>query len=129
MVTKVRPNSEKKRESAIDALDYVLDSKFLSALAEPSRIQVLKQVIRLGKADISALSHGLSLDRSVISRHLSILEDVGILVREKQGKHVFYYLDPSGAIKRFQLILERMEEVVAVCCPPPPEQTLSITKK
>ncbi|XDD53637.1 ArsR/SmtB family transcription factor [Leptospira sp. WS4.C2] len=119
MVTKVRSNTEKKRESAIDALDYVLDSKFLSALAEPSRIQVLKQVIRLGKADISELSQGLSLDRSVISRHLSILEEVGILVREKHGKHVFYYLDPSGAIKRFQLILERIEEVVALCCPPP----------
>lgn len=118
MATKVRSVSERKKESAIEALDVVLDSKFLTALSEPSRIDVLKQVIRLGKADISTLSEGLSIDRSVISRHLGILQEVGILLREKQGKHVFYQLDPSEAIRKFRQILVQIEEIVAICCPP-----------
>lgn len=118
MATKVRSVSERKKESAIESLNEVLDSKFLTALSEPSRIDVLKQVIRLGKADISTLSEGLSIDRSVISRHLAILQEAGILLKEKQGKHVFYQLDPSEAIRKFRQILEQIEEIVAICCPP-----------
>lgn len=129
MVNKSRSITDKKKESAIDGIDAILDSKFLSALAEPSRIQVLKQVIRLGKADISELSEGLTLDRSVTSRHLSILEEAGILVREKQGKHVYYYLDPSAAIQKFRLILEKIEEIVSICCPPMPSSNLPMNKK
>ncbi|TGL54059.1 ArsR family transcriptional regulator [Leptospira kemamanensis] len=118
MVAKHRVQSEKKKESAIETLNFVLDSKFLSALAEPSRIEVLKQVIRSGKADISELTKNLTIDRSVISRHLSILQEVGILEREKSGKHVYYELNPRVAIQKFRNILEHLEELVAICCPP-----------
>ncbi|MDZ4725703.1 MAG: metalloregulator ArsR/SmtB family transcription factor [Leptospira sp.] len=129
MVVKVRSNNEKKKESAIEALDKVLDSKFLTALAEPSRIEVLKQVIRCGKADISELSEGLSIDRSVISRHLGILEEVGILIREKQGKHVFYQLDPMGAVNKFRFMLNGIEELITICCPPNSSSGGSTPKK
>lgn len=118
MAVKSRTVSDKKKEMAIDALNQVLDSKFLAALAEPSRIEVLKQVIRFGKADISELSEGLSLDRSVISRHLITLQEAGILIRDKQGKHVYYQLDPNQAIQKFKVILNHLEEMVAICCPP-----------
>ncbi|TGL21071.1 transcriptional regulator [Leptospira yanagawae] len=118
MVAKSRTQSEKKRESAIEALDSVLDSKFLTALSEPSRIEVLKQVIRHGRADVSELSKHLDYDRSVISRHLSLLQEVGILHREKSGKHVYYQLNPSAAIQKFKFILKHLEELVSICCPP-----------
>lgn len=118
MAVKSRTLSDKKKEMAIGALNQVLDSKFLAALAEPSRIEVLKQVIRFGKADISELSEGLTLDRSVISRHLVTLQEAGILIRDKQGKHVYYQLDPIQAIQKFKVILNHLEEMVAICCPP-----------
>ncbi|GBF49470.1 ArsR family transcriptional regulator [Leptospira ryugenii] len=118
MTSRSKSNSEKRKDLAIDALNQVLDSKFLTALAEPSRIEVLKQVIRHGKADISELSEGMSLDRSVISRHLGILQEAGILIREKQGKHVLYQLDPGRAVQKFKMILNHLEELVAICCPP-----------
>ncbi|XDD47631.1 ArsR/SmtB family transcription factor [Leptospira sp. WS39.C2] len=118
MAIKLKSQAEKKKETAIEALDLVLDSKFLNALAEPSRVEVLKQVIRLGKADITELSEGMKLDRSVISRHLGILQEVGILIREKQGKHVYYQLDPRNAIQKFKSILQHLEELVMICCPP-----------
>nr|WP_244934724.1 metalloregulator ArsR/SmtB family transcription factor [Leptospira jelokensis] len=118
IVAKSRTPSEKKRESAIEALDSVLDSKFLTALSEPSRIEVLKQVLRYGRADVSELSKHLHFDRSVISRHLSLLQEVGILHREKSGKHVYYQLNPNAAIQKFKFILNHLEELVAICCPP-----------
>lgn len=129
MVSKTQSQSEKRKESAIDAFDQVLDSKFLTALAEPSRIEVLKQVIRFGNADITQLSEGLSLDRSVISRHLGILQEVGILTREKHGKHVYYQLNPNEAIRKFKLILNRIEDIVATCCPPQQMSEVPASKK
>ncbi|GBF48507.1 ArsR family transcriptional regulator [Leptospira ryugenii] len=125
MTSRSKSNSEKRRDLAIDSLNQVLDSKFLTALSEPSRVEVLKQVIRHGKADISELSEGMNLDRSVISRHLGILQEVGILIREKQGKHVFYQLDPSRAVERFKMIVNHLEEMVAICCPPPDPSKIS----
>lgn len=106
------------RENAIDELVAVLDSKFLSALAEPSRIEVLKAVVRQGRADVNSLASKSSLDKSVVSRHLSLLAEIGIVKREKVQRQVYYELDPITALSKFREILNRMERLVHVCCPP-----------
>lgn len=116
MSAKSIKNPENKKEIALDGLMKVLDSKFLSAIAEPSRLLVLKQVIRKGTADISAIAEGLPFDRSVISRHLVQLYEVGILTREKQGRQVFYKLNPGEAIRKFRSMLNEIENAVSICC-------------
>ncbi|WCL48606.1 ArsR/SmtB family transcription factor [Leptospira sp. GIMC2001] len=112
----IKLSKEELKEKTLASLSQVLDAKFLTALSEPSRVDLLKQVIRMERADISQLSEKSSLDRSVISRHLNILFEAGILGRIKEGRQMFYFLNPTEAIRKLRLILENMEEIIRSCC-------------
>ena len=67
----------------LDEFAKVLDSKFLKALSEPVRIEILKFIMRNGRTDIGTIAENMPQDRSVISRHLNLMHDVGILICEK----------------------------------------------
>jgi DNA-binding transcriptional ArsR family regulator len=62
----------------LDELVKVLDSKFLKALSEPVRIEILKFIMRNGRTDIGTIAENMPQDRSVISRHLNLMHEVGI---------------------------------------------------
>lgn len=79
--------SELQRNPAVQELVSLFDSSFFAALSEPVRVEILKLLIVCGRADIATISLYLPQDRSVISRHLKLMEEAGILVREKEGRH------------------------------------------
>jgi DNA-binding transcriptional ArsR family regulator len=83
----------------------VFDTKFFKALCEPARIDVLQQLILMGRADIGAIADQLPQDRSVVARHLQQLADAGIVRASKEGRHVFYEIDVSAVRERLEGIL------------------------
>ena len=107
-----------QREQAVEELVEVLDSRLFTALAEPVRIDLLKVIILRGRTDVATLASHLPQDRSVISRHLSILYEAGVLKRDKVQRHVYYELDPESCIGKFRALLERVESMAQICCPP-----------
>jgi DNA-binding transcriptional ArsR family regulator len=104
---------------SLDLLDQILDSQFLNSLSDPSRVQILKKLILIGRSDVSKISETLPIDKSVVSRHLSFLSDAGILIRMKVGKQVFYEVDPVNILKRFQDIQDGIRLILDKCCPTP----------
>ncbi|MEL6346250.1 MAG: metalloregulator ArsR/SmtB family transcription factor [Myxococcota bacterium] len=106
------------RQDALDQMVAVLDTDFFKALSEPTRVQILRHLIANGTCDISAIASVLPQDRSVISRHLRVLADAGLVTEEKQGRHRFYALVPSAFIHRLESILDSIKRCVSVCCPP-----------
>ncbi|TGN09412.1 transcriptional regulator [Leptospira ilyithenensis] len=112
-----RKHTKSSKEIHLDLLDQILDSKFLNSLSDSSRVTVLKKVILLGRADVSQIAEDLPLDKSVVSRHLTFLSEAGILNRTKIGKQVFYEPDPQNILKRFQAIIDGVQQVIANCCP------------
>ena len=66
----------------------VLDSKFFKSLSEPVRVQILRYLLLHGRADIGTIANILPQDRSVISRHLNLMQEVGILNCEKETRHM-----------------------------------------
>jgi DNA-binding transcriptional ArsR family regulator len=94
------------RERAARKCVAVFDTGFFKALCEPARIAVLRELILLGRADITAIAARLPQDRSVIARHLQQLASARILRAEKRGRHVFYEIDARGVAERLEGILE-----------------------
>jgi DNA-binding transcriptional ArsR family regulator len=47
-----------------------------------------------------AMKHKLGLSRQAVSQHLNVLEAVGLVRTEREGRYKFHYLDasPLGAI-------------------------------
>lgn len=106
------------REVASSGLVAVLDSPFLRALTEPARLDLLRVLLLHGPANIGTLAGHLPQDRSVISRHLKVLEQAGIVQGESQGRERVYALDGPGFVGTLERILGQARKLAACCCPP-----------
>lgn len=99
------------------AVTDVLDTSFLKALSDPTRVQIIKKLINVGACDISTIAQGLTQDRSVISRHLATLERAEITATTKQGRHVLYDLDGPYIVAKVTTILDAIAPMAALCVP------------
>mgnify|MGYP001948538976 CR=1 FL=1 len=63
--------SSPEHKAMAEAAIGVLDTRFLKALTDPTRVQIVKKLILFGVCDVSTIAKGLSQDRSVVSRHLA----------------------------------------------------------
>ena len=61
-----------------------LDATF-AALADPTRRAIVERLTE-GEASVSELAEPFEISLPAISRHLSVLEDAGLLVRTKEGR-------------------------------------------
>jgi len=107
------PEHKAMAEAAIG----VLDTRFLKALTDPARVQIVKKLILLGACDVSTIAQGLSQDRSVISRHLNTLEQARIATSRKKGRQVFYDLDGPYIVQKVSIILDTLQPMAELCIP------------
>lgn len=114
-------NRTSTRSRAIDAAIDSLDGAFFKALCEPSRVAVLKRVMQLGRADIGEIAEGLPQERSVVSRHLQVLLEAGIVRATKVSRQMFYEVDGPAVVTRLEAILQQMKSLAPFCCPGMPE--------
>jgi len=105
-------------EVASSGLVTALDSGFLRALTEPARLDLLRVLLLHGPANIGTLAGHLPQDRSVISRHLKVLEQAGIVQGDRQGRERVYALDAPGFIGTLERILGQAKALATCCCPP-----------
>ena len=107
------------RETAAGSLVQVLDSAFLRALTEPARLALMKVLLLEGPLDIASLAVHVPQDRSVVSRHLKVLEQAGIVTVTRRGRHRIYALDGVAFIRTLEDVLTKAKSLTAICCPPP----------
>jgi len=105
--------------SQIESLENTLaqiDSDFVKALAEPVRIEILKFLVLAGPSDVNSLAEKMPQDRSVISRHLSIMKGAGLLNMKKEGRHVIYSVDGDSALQKSEKIVETIKQCLKMGC-------------
>ncbi|SDD84027.1 MULTISPECIES: ArsR/SmtB family transcription factor [Kordiimonas] len=103
-------------ETEVNTLFEQMDSTFFKALAEPVRIEILKKLIMVREADIHTIAKDLPQDRSVISRHLSILEEAKVVSMRKDGRHRIYTIQGDQFIERFEAITQTIKRCMALDC-------------
>ena len=95
---------EPKQEATMSAektplkIDYLIVKKaalVLRALNHRLRQQMIQVLDAQGKMTVTELYVQLRLEQSVASQHLAILRRAGIVRTEREGKFVFYRLDPE----------------------------------
>src|SRR6476660_8762473 len=76
-------------------------SDIFEALTAPARRAILDELQdRDGQTlfELCArltMKHGLDLTRQAISQHLAVLEQVGLITTERQGRYKFHYIDAT----------------------------------
>ena len=85
------------------------DDELWSAIAEPSRRQVLDLLVSHGEVSASWLAGRVPFSRQAVSKHLVVLERSGLIGRRKQGREVLYQVQPG----RLDQATRAMTEVAA----------------
>ena len=106
------------RERAANTLLETFDSPFLRALTEPSRLELVRQLLIHGRSDVATLATRVPQERSVVSRHLKVLVDAGIATVVRDGKRRVYELDSQGLVASVEAIAMRVRSAAPACCPP-----------
>lgn len=90
------------------------------ALSEPNRLAILSLLAHTGDAQgVSEVASCCDVDLSVVSRHLHVLRDAGIVEAERRGRHVRYRMKTAELVAELRALADAIES----CCP---EGTCSI---
>ena len=100
-----------------DELDSAFDSKFLKTLSEPVRVEILKFIMMNGRTDIGTIAENMPQDRSVVSRHLNLMHDVGILTCTKESRHMYYEINGQVFLDKLQYLTDLIRTCMTQCCP------------
>jgi DNA-binding transcriptional ArsR family regulator len=105
------------RQQAADACLDILDAEFFNALCEPARLQIFRQLILSGRADIRTIAEAMPQDRSVIARHLQVMARAGVLLVQNEGRHTFYEINGPVIMARVEQMTGLLRGLVPLCCP------------
>ena len=73
----------------------VAENKIFQALADPSRRAIFESLTR-GEAAVKDLRAQFSISQPAISQHLSALKDAGLVSGRREGRFVYYRVEPRG---------------------------------
>ena len=70
-------------------------SRVFHALADPSRRAILESLTR-GEAAVGELTARFHISQPAVSQHLATLKRAGLVKGRRDGRHVYYRVDPRG---------------------------------
>ena len=74
-----------------------------AALADPMRLAILDR-LRGGERSVNQLCGDTSARQSLMSFHLKALREAGLVFARKDGRTMWYALDPSGIARLERLV-------------------------
>lgn len=94
--------------------------RVFKAFCDENRLRIL-ELLRTGEKCACKLLDDLHITQPTLSHHMKILCDAGIVQGRKDGKWVYYSIDPEGAdyaekLLEQQLSLENSGEEKETCC-------------
>lgn len=66
-----------------------------SALADPTRRQVMRVLAEGGPATATELAARFPISRQAVAKHLGLLTEAGLVTAVRQGRELRYALDPT----------------------------------
>jgi DNA-binding transcriptional ArsR family regulator len=72
-----------------------LENKVFHALADPSRRAIFESLTR-GEAAVKDLTARFQISQPAISQHLATLKEAGLVNGRREGRLVYYRVEPRG---------------------------------
>jgi len=73
----------------------VAQNRIFQALADPSRRAIFESLTR-GEAAVKDLTARFDISQPAVSQHLAALKDAGLVHWRRDGRLVYYRVDPRG---------------------------------
>lgn len=108
------PRNPRQAARRPGAIDQRLDAELFKALSDPTRLVLLACLAKCARpCSVTEVAECCSVDLSVVSRHLAMLESAGVVEARKDGRTVFYtvrFREVTGMLRALADALDR-------CCP------------
>ena len=92
---------------------YSLKAELCKTFADPKRLIIIDE-LREGERTVGELARVLELPQAVVSRHLAILRERGVVQHRREGTSVYYSLsDPKigdACDMVHQILLDKIEK-------------------
>lgn len=109
-VNKLPPKSPKQAACCVSELDGLLDHELFKALGDPTRLKLLSCLARCAReCTTSEVAECCSVDFSVVTRHLSLLAEAGVLESKKVGRSVYYKVRYSELGESLRSLADALE--------------------
>ena len=93
--------------------------KLFKALADPTRVSLLAGLARSGPVTVGEAAGCCPIDVSVVSRHIAVLREAGVVECEKRGKQVHCRVRFAALARS----LRQIADAIDACCPSDVSQT------
>jgi ArsR family transcriptional regulator len=113
-MTQTYKDRSDRAEACCAGLEGFLDPAVFRALGDPNRVALIARLGRSGRpTTVTEAADCCPVDLSVVSRHLAVLREAGVLRAVKQGREVRYTVSPDLAAS-----LRALADALDACCPP-----------
>jgi ArsR family transcriptional regulator len=97
-------------------------TKFLKLIAEPNRLRILA-LLAHGEQCVCDIESAVGIPQNLVSHHLAALRRAGVLLDRKDGKWVYYRIDPTSIDEHLGVLEDLLDtrgaRRPAVPCPDP----------
>jgi DNA-binding transcriptional ArsR family regulator len=104
----------------------VVEGRILHALADPSRRAIFESLMH-GEVGVKELTARFAISQPAVSQHLATLKNAGLVNGRREGRSVYYRVEPDGMqplidwiahhrafwtqrVDRLEELLEKMDE-------------------
>jgi len=104
------------RSQNVRALKFEEHAPVFAALGDPIRLSLVTKLLGGTPHSISELTEGTRVTRQAITKHLRVLENVGVVHKVRQGRESRYALDskPLESLRDYlAVIAEQWDEALA----------------
>ena len=101
-------------------MDITNTVKALSALAQESRLNAFRLLVRSGPDGLAAgeIARQLSIPHNTLSSHLSILSNAGLITSHRESRSIIYHINFNGTRELLSFLMEDCCQGRAEICTP-----------
>ncbi len=74
---------------------FFLQAPLFAALGDETRLSLIARLCRVTRQSISQLAEGTSLTRQAVTKHLQVLENVGLVKSARKGRETLFEFDAT----------------------------------
>lgn len=111
-------------------LGELLEPRLFRALSDPNRLTLLSRLAMSPESrTVGELNSCCPIDLSVVSRHLAVLRDAGVVTAEKRGRNVYYSVCCMPVAQLLRSVATALEGCAANQCATSDQCSTSETRK
>ena len=126
MVQMSKQKGSPNPKQCCSGLSSLLSPRLFKALSDPKRLSLFARLAEARRpCTIGDIAEGSDVDMSVVSRHLGLLRDAGIIRCVKRGKEVWCTIEKSSVVE----MLRDLADALEACCPDEPVHGEVVTSR